>query len=156
MRAAGILRVPIVRFDHQSGLTTQVSSHRTVGRGRGVGSHFISPVCGGGGRGDVGGRTGNKRSSQDYQLCSTGPDNYHLVRQRFQLFCVWGRWHEARIYSWQYTYRKHERLSIGNKESKNKPISNKDKKNCSECGNFILESAYLLSTFSIFLYIGFK
>ena len=27
------------------------------------------------------------------QYCSAGPDNSHLVRQGFQLFCVWGRRH---------------------------------------------------------------
>jgi hypothetical protein len=54
-----------------------------VGRG-GAGSHFISPVCGGGRERKEG--AGNKRSSQDYQDCMEEPDHSHLVKQGFQFF----------------------------------------------------------------------
>jgi hypothetical protein len=76
-----------VRFNN-SELLPQNSGKRGV-----AGSHFISPVCGGGGRGEEGGGAGNKRSSRDYQDCREEPDNSHLVRQGFQLFFVWGRRH---------------------------------------------------------------
>jgi hypothetical protein len=70
---------PPVRFDH-SGLFPQNSGKR--GGGLGLTSYHM---CVGGDR--------KQRSSQDYQLCSTGPDNSHLVSKGFQLFCVWGRRH---------------------------------------------------------------
>ncbi len=50
-------------------------------------------VGGGGGMGEGRRGGGNKRSSQDYQDCREKPDNSHMVRQGFQLFCVWGRRH---------------------------------------------------------------
>ncbi len=77
----------IVIFDH-SELLPQSSGKRG---GLVLTSYHL--YVGVGGRGEEGGGAGNKRSSQDYQDCREEPDNSHLVRQSFQLFCVWGRRH---------------------------------------------------------------
>ncbi len=78
---------PPVRFDH-SGLLPQNSGKRG---GLVLTSYHL--CVGGGGR--KGGLKGGGQETKGHPRITSfaGPDNSHLVRQGFQLFCVWGRRH---------------------------------------------------------------